>query len=554
MKSSADRAYARFAKSKSKSRTNISRSGVSLVEMLVAMTVSLIMIYALLHAFAYVINFVTAGRAMVEASGQVRGASYHLTNDLRHLTAPVRAWHDRESMTGYFEYIEGLGYDYDPVMGFVAAQMLPPGTQVSNTSVGDFDDVLAMTVSSKGQPFVGQVIFVGPNNTLVPTTIDSPYAESVWWCVWNDADSDLQPGVNEVTLYRRVLLVRPDIAPFDGTTLGLIASFARPDNSAGYQQLWDDLEDFYDNNDISVRPEVVRSNMQVVVRMWANSLADLTRRENRFCHRGIVLDNGGNFTVADDTTLPAQYPYEMKRLQSNLMPSLITVVQGINNRTGLTNDQLGEDVMQSHVVAFDVKAYDPFAPLIPSSSLLEVLSPHDPGYGTPPHPPQAVGVGAFVDLFYMRYVLPRIGAVNPPVSPAPPPWAAQPSPFTVYPYSVQNPTAKVSVFSGPAAFYDNNNNGWLDGEPYRGVTTPTYDTWSFHYEQDAIDQDNDGLVDEGTDGFDNDDANGVDDPNERETAPPYAAPLRGIRVSLRVNEPDSRQVKQTTVEQDFTPE
>jgi hypothetical protein len=74
-----------------------------------------------------------------------------------------------------------------------------------------------------------------------------------------------------------------------------------------------------------------------------------------------------------------------------------------------------------------------------------------------------------------------------------------------------------------------------------------------------VDQDNilggwRAIPDQGTDGFDSDDVNGVDDPNERETSPPYAAPLRGIRVSLRVNEPDSRQVKQTTIEQDFTPE
>jgi hypothetical protein len=100
----------------------------------------------------------------------------------------------------------------------------------------------------------------------------------------------------------------------------------------------------------------------------------------------------------------------------------------------------------------------------------------------------------------------------------------------------------------------------------------TYDPWSFHYEHDAVDQDSIALVnyygqgnvpagfnwrgipDQGTDGFDNDGFNGVDDPNERETAPPYAAPLRGIRVSLRVNEPDTRQVKQMTVVQDFTPE
>ena len=56
-----------------------------------------------------------------------------------------------------------------------------------------------------------------------------------------------------------------------------------------------------------------------------------------------------------------------------------------------------------------------------------------------------------------------------------------------------------------------------------------------------------------TNGFD-DDSNGiVDDVNEQITSPPYPAPLRGIQVKIRVFEPDSRQVREVTVEQDFLP-
>ena len=45
----------------------------------------------------------------------------------------------------------------------------------------------------------------------------------------------------------------------------------------------------------------------------------------------------------------------------------------------------------------------------------------------------------------------------------------------------------------------------------------------------------------------------LDDPGERETAPPYDAPLRGIQVTLRAYEPDSRQVRQVNVKQTFVP-
>jgi hypothetical protein len=99
--------------------------------------------------------------------------------------------------------------------------------------------------------------------------------------------------------------------------------------------------------------------------------------------------------------------------------------------------------------------------------------------------------------------------------------------------------ASVSPFAGP-------------GDPRSGMIR-VYDTWSFHYEHDGIDQDGDVLIDEGTNGFD-DDGNGiVDDPGEMETSPPYAVPLRAIQIKIRVYEPDSRQIREVTVVQEFLP-
>ena len=47
---------------------------------------------------------------------------------------------------------------------------------------------------------------------------------------------------------------------------------------------------------------------------------------------------------------------------------------------------------------------------------------------------------------------------------------------------------------------------------------------------------------------------GVDDPTEKESPPPYSAPLRGIQVRVRQYETSTRQVRETTVSQDFMPE
>ena len=56
-----------------------------------------------------------------------------------------------------------------------------------------------------------------------------------------------------------------------------------------------------------------------------------------------------------------------------------------------------------------------------------------------------------------------------------------------------------------------------------------------------------------TNGFD-DDGNGVvDDANELITQPPYPVALRGIQITIRCFEPDSRQVRQITIEHDFLP-
>ncbi|MDP7205184.1 MAG: hypothetical protein QGH11_06445, partial [Pirellulaceae bacterium] len=148
----------------------------------------------------------------------------------------------------------------------------------------------------------------------------------------------------------------------------------------------------------------------------------------------------------------------------------------------------------------------------------ETLVPGDPAYqlGLP-----VVGQGAFVDLFYGRI------------------------------RGMGNGTT--SLFSGPP-----------HPKSKLHLVTPyaTYDTWSMQYESDGLNQDLDAVTDEGTNGLDNADPNlalnlqnpAVDDVTERETSPPYPFPLRGIQITLRIIDPDSRQSRQITVVNDFTPE
>jgi hypothetical protein len=108
----------------------------------------------------------------------------------------------------------------------------------------------------------------------------------------------------------------------------------------------------------------------------------------------------------------------------------------------------------------------------------------------------------------------------------------------------------------------------------------TYDTWSLSYESNGLagsptvgDEDQVYNADQGTNGLD-DDGNGiVDDPpqmsttpgavgftsasnptGERETVTQYPVPLRGVQITIRVYEPDTRQVREMTIVQDFLPD
>jgi hypothetical protein len=153
------------------------------------------------------------------------------------------------------------------------------------------------------------------------------------------------------------------------------------------------------------------------------------------------------------------------------------------------------------------------------------VQPGDPGWPEAvnnSYPP--VGAGAYVDLFYNR----------PAYMPA-----------------------TTSVFSGAPAV--NLGLPAAASTAYLNALGATYDTWALSYERDGINQDlaADGatpLFDEGTNGFDDNLVNGVDDPLERETTPPYAVALRGIQVRLRAYEPTTRQVRQATIGWDFISE
>jgi hypothetical protein len=286
------------------------------------------------------------------------------------------------------------------------------------------------------------------------TSTESYEAEIAWF-------------VRGTTLYRRVLLILPDV------TLVTTAPF-------------------YASNDLSVHDEGGT--------LVANSLADLTKPGNRFGHD------------PDPTVYPphpdrSAVPWSVMRLPTlcecseagwppgEALPNPALTATGaefdawldpypydeLDPITGAhslyydpssvpATQRIGEDVILTNVIGFDVKAWDPDAPVFEHDSTGTIVMPGDPGYprtDSTAFPSgnatwNVVSHGAYVDLDYANG------------------------------YAGTN--------------FDGN------GEPTSQLTSGNvrvYDTWSFHYEHDGEDQGNLAGSDEGTNGFD-DDSSGDD--------------------------------------------
>lgn len=302
--------------------------GFTLVELLVATSLTLLLMAAVVSIFASIGKSVDVSRAVLEMADRQRAAAARLQKDLQGLTVIVDPPCQPAADEGYFELIEG------PVGAAVPPQNMAWNAElgVPDTSVGDFDDILMFTTRTTGRPFVGR--FLGSPSRV----IQSDVAEVAWF-------------VRGRTLYRRVLLVVP------GRDLSGLPA-------AG----------FFADNDISVRLH----GQQLV----ANSLGDLTRRECRFGHdvRQFPFDVRGwgqlglptlrecsaGSWVAGNPPLPGQPPLaaQIDFWSNNLelvhpWPGVVEPQSGA--MSGYLGPRVADDVILTNVIGFDVKVWDPGA-------------------------------------------------------------------------------------------------------------------------------------------------------------------------------------------------
>ncbi len=526
------------------------RGGFTLIELLVAVTLSLIMMAAVVQIFAVVGKSINNSRSTLEMSERIRAVASRLKLDLEGVTADMTPPGRPEEGKGYFEYIEG------PVMGIGGYNTDEPNSLLSppfelDSTVGDTDDILQFTTRSRGEPFVGRVVVIDNIGPFLArrVAINSQVAEVAWF-------------LRGTTLYRRVLLVSPSFdadltTPAHDAESSKMSIFLMHSSKPAPNQ----LTGYYNNYDLSVHwdaaaNEIVCNTLADLTRRecrYAHPPFSIDGASNGFPHALHLLDYGHwqalglptlqecshaawpfpingrmpytstNISAVFLTSLPPgdafdawvnPYPFneidkdtgsinlELAAIQpDNLVPAGGWPAGMQPDSPRYIGPRVGEDVILTNVLSFDVKAWDPRAPILLTGG--EALMPGDNAYtdtlsgGVLP-----ASLGAYVDLGYTE--------------------------------------TNLSDFSN------------MPDQRSQLTGLRVWDTWSIHYEHDGLIQDGNATTpDQGTNGFDDNGDGVVDDPGEMEAPPPYPARLRGIQIKIRVFDPDSQQIREVTVRHDF---
>ena len=469
------------------------RQGFTLVELLIAATISLVVIAALATLFSIFSRTASNSQAMVQMTSRLRATANVLRRDLAGCTAPPRPPLNPDSAQGYFELIEGPQND---LFGFLPTPW-PSGAnafraRTPNDSVeGDTDDALLFTTRSRDNPFTGR--FGGAGQ------VESPFAEVAWFC----RPMLEQPvrGLQLYNLYRRQLLVLGVAGAGDFLLPGTSPNNILASGSAPAL--------LYTNFDISARTDQAGlstsgATATTGTSIVPNTLADVMHRRNRF-----------PLSARPDT------------MAAWTTGTSLVCFDGTSRE--------GEDIILSNVISFDVRVFDPEArPRLIAGGGIAPILPHEQGYLLSTSPSSGVlisgsstgflasgtftnAVGCFLDLGCL---------ISSTASPA-------------------SSVTWQTDLSGPGI--------GLLAKPSR-TGTATYDTWTTLFERDGLDSDGDSLVDEGTDGNDNGGVPGVpDDFAEYEVPPPYTTPLQAIEILIRCYDPTSQEIRQFTVRHHFKP-
>jgi prepilin-type N-terminal cleavage/methylation domain-containing protein len=217
--------------------------GMTLIEMMVATTASLILLGIVAQLFGILGRGVSNNTNTQALNDRMRSVTHVLRRDLEGITVKTLPPAKSAEDCGYLEIIEGPITD---------------GTVNANSINGDCDDFILFTSRNLAKPFIGK--FSGTSH------FESQTAEIAWYCRPGSSQphATATPPSTLYNLYRRQLLA----VAFVGA-----APFTTGNNSMPWPGSW---TAFFNDYDVSCRKEGTV--------LYPNSLGDLTKRENRFLH------------------------------------------------------------------------------------------------------------------------------------------------------------------------------------------------------------------------------------------------------------------------------
>ncbi|MDR2170936.1 MAG: prepilin-type N-terminal cleavage/methylation domain-containing protein [Planctomycetaceae bacterium] len=311
----------------------------TLIELMVAMTLSLLLLLAVAKLFQGVGDTINDTQATLNMAANMTNVTITLRNDLDaifkcvDINKPHKMVNGEETEDrGYLEIIEGD----NTINSYVDESNNP------DTTIGDVNDILMGTgeVTGANRKYRGLV-----NNQVT----ESNFAEIIWF-------------VRGTTLYRQTKLI------IDGDSNNAIASL----NS--------------EENDVSVRFDGTN--------FYLNKLSHLARRENRFAYRYVALTGLTNFpfphnpiyrelrlpTMAELNNFVVPDPAVNPPYPDDPNPPYLTTIDlwnnpnyaahAVNSAHDITANgngwigsgtRAGEDVVLTNVISFDIKVWNPSA-------------------------------------------------------------------------------------------------------------------------------------------------------------------------------------------------
>lgn len=492
------------------------RSGYTLIELLLAMALGLMILAAVIQMFSVMGNTINSSRSSLEMNEELCRTTALLRSDLEGLTVVADPPRAPENGEGYLQIIEGpVGVATDPT---TVSWDTDGEVERPDTTLGDIDDILLFT-SRKEQGFrakkndtvqkfdAAEVAWFVRGNKLYrkvlaidtdPTMKAEPASNALNFFRDNDISVNMVTDSSGNVFYERntlASLTRPDCrygacwaggfvnnaAPpsFPGSPYGLW-HFAYP-QTAGSKSVW--TEGSLPTLGLPLAAEIYYGGKTNAGPIWKTVTS------------GDVGAMNGNF---DPWRNPM--PWNGVNVNDNVLMMVNGALASAYSNSDTLSDyvvdrsRVGEDLVLTNVLSFDVKVWDPNAPVRGVAVTLPI-NPSLRGWAANTN---LIGLGAYVDLGYLPSVKTDTLRTN----------------FS----DVRLPSRNDAV----AAVY--NVDTAITGRPR------IYDTWATHYEAEL------------------NAATGLTPGGVWKCSAPYMSKLRGIQVTLRVFDPDSRQIRQVTLE------